>query len=535
MEVHRIVDANPDDEIVVEQRTIHFRGDTLLAALTNRNNYYVSIKTICAALDLNLKGQIQRIKRTDYLVEAFRVIVMNTSGGRQQVACIHIDSIEIWLAELRFGRQARQELLDKSSIYQRDLAHWILTIFLEQEEEVKPRKEPMLRVIQQPEHEFDNSDIDIIDEEKKKLFILSNVPAPEIHTHLVSTMSQVDQSIREATFALEDQWDMSEDIPTFLASNKLQVYLSTQNPPLRVDEAQGKIRQLGGGTILTARIAMGLWNLRRHDERLAINGSVAVRLDEILAWRGLQTHNRPTYSTYGIFNEVQNDGYRLEQRLQVLKDFEVLSSCYVRGQCTVEIQQQKRSKVTTTEKTFYIDGPYWRYSTVKTKNLFHEEEIVGLFFSPGDWILTYETYNNDFFAEIDRRVFALNPQSEQHELRLALYLVERWRQQHSNTTIEMQELLNESMITINPKNITRLISRIEDALTKLWHRGILGAAPSCLTEIDRNKSRWARDWLASQWQLVPPGRKQVPIHQSQKNSALHGQLPLLGGPEQTNL
>jgi hypothetical protein len=509
METHRIIDANPSEEIVIDQRTMHFRGDTLLAALTNQNNYFVSIKTVCDALDLNTKGQIQRIKRTDYLVEYFRMIIMDTAGGHQQVACIHIDGIEIWLVGLRLRQQDRQALLDKNMIYQRDLSHWIVAIFAQPGEDIKPRKEPMLRVIQQQDHQ-----VAVVNQEKKMLSILSNLPTPEIHSQLVSTVSQVDQSIREATFAMEDQWDISEDMPIFRASNKLQVYLGTPNAPLRVDEAQGKIRQLGGGTILTARIAMGLWNLRRHDTRLAINGSVAVRLDEILAWRGLQKHSR---SSYGIANKsLQDSGYRVEQRLQVLNDFELLSSCCVRGQCTVGVQQRKKSKTTTVTKNFYIDGPYWRYSTVKTENLFQEEEVVGIFLSPGDWILTYETYTNDFFAEIDRRVFALNPQSEQHELRLALYLVERWRQQQANTIIEMQELLEESMIVINQKNITRLISRIEDALTKLWKQGILGAAPYCLTDIDRSKTRWTRDWLTSQWQLIPPHGGQT-IEQSQKN------------------
>jgi hypothetical protein len=58
------------------------------------------------------------------------------------------------------------------------------------------------------------------------------------------------------------------------------------------------------------------------------------------------------------------------------------------------------------------------------------------------------------------------------------------------------------------------MSRIEDAIDGLYTRGILGAPPKYLSPIDRTKSRWTGDWLASQVQLVPPGSIVEHYHRS---------------------
>lgn len=96
-----------------------------------------------------------------------------------------------------------------------------------------------------------------------------------------------------------------------------------------------------------------------------------------------------------------------------------------------------------------------------------------------------------------------------YQLRIALYLTERWREQARKGTydepITMQDLLDESVISIDKKHAYRFIPRIEDALHQLFVKGILGAEPLCLNPPDKEMPRWTGAWLASQWMLLPPG------------------------------
>jgi len=134
--------------------------------------------------------------------------------------------------------------------------------------------------------------------------------------------------------------------------------------------------------------------------------------------------------------------------------------------------------------------------------------ILGFLVSPGDWINTYERHQNYFLAEIDSQIFKLNPQNDRYALRLALYLTERWREQAKqgdfSTPIPMFELLEASMIEVDERHLTsRFVPRIEAALEKLEQMGIIGKQ-LCLSDIDRNQTRWSKDWLTSRWEILPP-------------------------------
>jgi hypothetical protein len=482
------------EEQVTEQHTILFQGDTLAVVFTNYRAFYVSIPSVCAALGLNVKGQIQRMKRTPLLTDGLHFLSLETRGGVQRVYCLHIEWIDYWLGSIRL--KGLQVPATKIEVYRRELPAAVYDVF----HRVGSLKgQPWLsNYLQQTPAPFELVEPPGEDPLlEQKLTMLTNIPPPNLTEQFTVTASQVDRSMREATLAREDLWEADDSTRIFSASNNLQIYLGTPQSPLDLSEAQEKIRQLGGSTVLTARVVMGLWNLRRNDSRLAINGSAAIHIDEIFAWRGLQKHQR---SAYPGASRQRTDGYRTEQKHQVLRDLSLLASCCVRGHCTVNIKGRR--------KTFYINGPYLRYSVVTTPTIWGEEEIVGFFLSPGDWIATYEAHDRDYLVEIDRRIFLLNPQNEQHELRLALYLIELWRQLAKQGSygqpITMIELLTASMIPVDKVNVTRFVARIENALEELWKRGILGARPEPILPIDKNKTRWGNEWLNSQWILVPP-------------------------------
>src|SRR5690242_1417893 len=153
---------------------------------------------------------------------------------------------------------------------------------------------------------------------------------PSVYENIKVTNYRPDQAVREASLAQKHMWRPGHGEISYLASNTLEVYLGTPERPLEIPQALRQIRQLSESTVLTARIILGLWNIRRHNDRVAKNGSVAILLEEILQWQGLQKHSRVAHP--GTVKRY-TDGYRTEQKQRVLQDLALLASCNVRGNC----------------------------------------------------------------------------------------------------------------------------------------------------------------------------------------------------------
>ena len=321
---------------------------------------------------------------------------------------------------------------------------------------------------------------------------------PEVTSSMAVTNYRPDQAVREASLAQKDQWKAGLDGELFyLASNALEVYLGTREHPLELPQALKQIRRLSESTVLTGRILLGLWNIRRYNHRVSKNGSVAVLLEEILQWQGIQKHSRVAHPGT---TKRYTDGYRTEQKQRVIQDLALLASCNVRGTSTITVKGKSAA--------IEVDGPYMRYSVVSRKTGPEEKSIIGFLVSPGDWISTYEQQHHQYLAEVDSQIFKLNPQNDRYALRLALYLTERWREQAKDgdfsTPITMSDLLAASMIAVDERHLTiRFIPRIEDALVQLESMGIVGKQ-LCLTAVDKTQARWGKDWLASHWEILPP-------------------------------
>jgi hypothetical protein len=357
--------------------------------------------------------------------------------------------------------------------------------------------------------------------QREQLAMISRIPAHELHDELLVTNYQPDRAIREAVLAQQEDWKLAADGVAYAASNQLLVYLGEQRNPLPVEDALSTIREFSAATVLTARIALALWHKRRHEQHLAKNGAAAMRLDEILAMRGFKKRSIPAYPSSDSDTRY-SIGYRMEDKQAILLDLHLLQRCYVRGECTVMVGGRWQQ--------FSVDDAYLRYSVVYRKTG-RGREMTGLFVSAGDWINVYEEQGSYFLAAVEQKVFQLNPHDEQHELRIALYLTERWREQarrgNYDEPISMQSLLEESVISIDRKHAYRFIPRIEDALHQLFVKGILGAEPVCLTPPNREVPRWTAAWLASLWVLLPP------TEITRRYRTLHSTIatPLLADPE----
>lgn len=329
--------------------------------------------------------------------------------------------------------------------------------------------------------------------------LLANVPKANSAPRLVVPNYMEDRSIREALLARPEQWQVESSTNTlsYFASNHLHIYLGNPYEPLPASDVQTLLSTRRDHTVLTARILLGLWYSRRDDARYTSGNSVAVRVDEILAWRGVQKHQRVAYP--GAKKRF-SDGYQWKHRQQVYADLRLLQSLFVGGQRTI-VAQGKALHVPVNSLYLHLVLSEEAAGCTAT--------ITGCLVSPGGWFYDYEAHHNRFFAPVDRRIFQLNPQNDQIALRVALYLTEHWRLQArrglaSEPTV-MSDLLAASMVPIDRANLTsRFAPRVEAALLKLHQQGILGMVPLCLSPIDKTQAQWSKDWLAARWLIVPP-------------------------------
>lgn len=334
------------------------------------------------------------------------------------------------------------------------------------------------------------------------------IEAEQLFEHLTSDDTQPflitnyhpDSAVREASLAPKGQWKPSlGGEMAYLASNELEVYLGSQGKPLEIGEALDTLRKLNESTVLTARIALGIWNSRRANKQLAKNGSVPVLLEEILLWQGHEKRTRLAHPQTDATKRYR-DGFRTQQKQRVIQDMTALSTCYVRGSCPIVVGAKK--------VIIEVNGPYLHHSLVFRRTQAGEKVLIGFMLAPGDWISTYEQQQVESLAQIDRKVFSLNPQNDRYALRLALYLTERWREQAQTGTfsapIMMCDLLAASMIEIDKAHLTTTFApKIEAALARLEEMQIL-SKQICLNPVDKAQSRWGKEWLVTRWEILPP-------------------------------
>lgn len=116
-------------EQVIDQRTVPFLDDELRAALTSGGSIYISLPGMCRALGLNTQAQLRRIMRTPSLLNALRIMSLETRGGAQQVNCLRVDKVALWLAGVE-TLSVKPAFRAKIEAYQEELAPVAMQVFL---------------------------------------------------------------------------------------------------------------------------------------------------------------------------------------------------------------------------------------------------------------------------------------------------------------------------------------------------------------------------------------------------------------------
>lgn len=105
-------------------KDVQFNGATLRAAQDAENIIWVGVRWVCEGLGLS-KGQMQnerkKIQTDEVLSQGKRNFVLPTEGGNQDVLCLQLDFLPLWLAKIHVTPKMRREnpmLADRLVIYQ---------------------------------------------------------------------------------------------------------------------------------------------------------------------------------------------------------------------------------------------------------------------------------------------------------------------------------------------------------------------------------------------------------------------------------
>jgi len=103
-------DYNMSNELMIKE--VDFNGANLLAAQDVDGKIYVGVKWVCDGLNLS-KGQMQneriRIQEDIVLSKGKRNLVLPTNGGDQEVLCIELEFLPLWLAKISITPKMQKE------------------------------------------------------------------------------------------------------------------------------------------------------------------------------------------------------------------------------------------------------------------------------------------------------------------------------------------------------------------------------------------------------------------------------------------
>jgi len=117
-------------QIPIEQKTVTFYDDELIAVRLPNGQIHVSIAQMCRALGLDTQGQRQRIGRHTILADGLGVCNLHTpEGGTQTANTLRVDLIPLWLSGIRTKSIDDDATRDKLERFQKESARVLWEAF----------------------------------------------------------------------------------------------------------------------------------------------------------------------------------------------------------------------------------------------------------------------------------------------------------------------------------------------------------------------------------------------------------------------
>ncbi len=105
-------------------KNVDVLGDEIMAARDSDGNVWAGVKWFCQGLGFSrgqINRQVKKIQEDSALSKGASNLVLPTNGGNQEVLCIKLDFVPLWLAKITITEKTRQnnpELSDKLLEYQ---------------------------------------------------------------------------------------------------------------------------------------------------------------------------------------------------------------------------------------------------------------------------------------------------------------------------------------------------------------------------------------------------------------------------------
>ena len=110
------------NELTVKQ--VDLFGDTIMAAQDKNENIWAGVKWFCEGIGLSedqTKNEKKKIQKDLVLSKGVSNLTLPTNGGLQEILCLNIDFIPLWLAKISITPSMKEnnpELVDKLVKYQ---------------------------------------------------------------------------------------------------------------------------------------------------------------------------------------------------------------------------------------------------------------------------------------------------------------------------------------------------------------------------------------------------------------------------------
>ncbi len=106
---------------ILPEKIVPFYGDELIAVQQPDGVIFILFARLCDNLGLNRRPQVLRIQRHAVLNQGLITLTVQTEGGPQQVQCLKLSLLPLWLSGVQANR-VKEELQAKLVRYQHDAA-----------------------------------------------------------------------------------------------------------------------------------------------------------------------------------------------------------------------------------------------------------------------------------------------------------------------------------------------------------------------------------------------------------------------------
>ena len=101
---------------LIEVKEVTFNNSTLLAIKTDDGKVYASVNNFCNELGVDFSGQLQKLKKHRVLKKRIGDISIPTKGGMQDISCIEVKSIALWLATISPSK-IKEEMQERFEVF----------------------------------------------------------------------------------------------------------------------------------------------------------------------------------------------------------------------------------------------------------------------------------------------------------------------------------------------------------------------------------------------------------------------------------